>query len=386
MKKVFEIGALLLVAVIVLSSAGSNILSGVLLLLWGGYKVVKKERVSSFNYLILVYMIFLLLSITHGLDMDEGRHDVAKYIKLIFVYIFLMDVVVKDKVINYLKVLSVSGMIYYIYAFYNLFVKNENIFKGNNAKASFAMLFTILFFINFIRGNKIKERSVDFLFSGISLFFLVSSGSRGAILAFAGSLFFIWVIMFVKKDKRAYFVLSLILILSIGVLSSDRTMKKLKALKDIKKNSSTRSRILMQKSALDMIKRNPLFGNGMGSFEKAHAKNIDEKYSVEFEGLSMREKYRPHPHNYFLLVLVEQGVISFFIFMVILWQLFKLAIKNIKSEIEDVYYIGLLLFGMLVGTIAHNMVDSLFNYTYLFMIVVVVVVVNVELKKLVMDD
>jgi O-antigen ligase len=98
-------------------------------------------------------------------------------------------------------------------------------------------------------------------------------------------------------------------------------------------------RIMVWKSAIEIIKKNPFFGVGIGDVRaelvKEYIKNGEDKLG----------KQRLNAHNQFLEVLIEGGLIGFSIILLIFGSLIFIAITD-KNLLLGLFIIMIIIFFM----------------------------------------
>ena len=124
-------------------------------------------------------------------------------------------------------------------------------------------------------------------------------------------------------------------------------------------------------ASLSMISEKPIFGNGFKSFRIKCKKYETEKIqkSTEYKVCST------HPHNFHLEILLDTGMIGYFIFIIFLFYLFKDLYKSGNPKNLTIYLIILLMltfiflprptgsiFSTFYGTIFWYFVGSLYSY------------------------
>lgn len=117
---------------------------------------------------------------------------------------------------------------------------------------------------------------------------------------------------------------------------------------EIEDDASALPRIYCWKVALGIIKEHPVLGVGVGS---------RSVYKAEFSrNMEYRNQY-DHAHNQFLTMLVSNGIVGLVLFLWILWDAFKLVVKE-KEVLWWVWFLALLLVCM---------TDTFFNNVYAFL-------------------
>ena len=117
---------------------------------------------------------------------------------------------------------------------------------------------------------------------------------------------------------------------------------------DSENRSSFHSRLMIYNSAKEIIKDNPLFGIGPGTFQKtylSYAEKFDKPYL---------EWAVPQPHNIFLAFYLQTGLIGFIGFVLILIWFFKY--DYCSNEAMPRFY-GIII-ALMIYTLVHGLVDT----------------------------
>ncbi len=88
------------------------------------------------------------------------------------------------------------------------------------------------------------------------------------------------------------------------------------------RETSLGRRMVMYQTTLGMIRENPVFGVGTGGFKQAFSAIAAEKYT------GWRAQPAEDPHNQYLFILAENGVIGLAAFLAVLAMLLKYALKG----------------------------------------------------------
>jgi len=182
----------------------------------------------------------------------------------------------------------------------------------------------------------INKMYIKFLVIASLLLILITTGARGPLI-FLVILFVIYFIykyiIFAKINKNIfkYFIVILIVVSSLLVVipsvpkvntyiadTIDRTYDRLSALTDVKGDESANSRLVFIDFVIEKLDASSIMqGYGFGSFGIEH----------------LHKDIRHYPHNIFLELLFELGVIGLFIFIIFIFSIiFKLFQLNKPFE------------------------------------------------------
>ncbi len=175
--------------------------------------------------------------------------------------------------------------------------------------------------------------SVLIIFSGLLLSF-----SRAAWLAAGIGLLLIFVQLLFKKSSvswQTFASLVLLIIVTCGLwisVYSEPFITRIKAQERLEQLSFTQ-RVDSYQDAWLSFKQQPWLGTGLGAYTYSLHQQYPERYVWDLQP----------PHNTFLLILVELGLVGFIIFLII----FLLLIKNIYFQFSNLNLLILLVFLML---------------------------------------
>ncbi len=113
--------------------------------------------------------------------------------------------------------------------------------------------------------------------------------------------------------------------------------------------SDTNTRILLWMSAWDLIKEHPVFGIGAGGSHRI----LYETLAVKQQHYDRRVRF--HAHNQYLQVLLDLGIMGFFVFLFCLFRLFK-SQRKIQSRADRQ-----LMFSILLIFLINFLFESIFE-------------------------
>jgi O-antigen ligase len=317
------------------------------------YLTIKdKNYYFFFNKPVIIFFIFCIYCICNSVFIAEdillSFESSLFYFRIGVFSCFVWFLIDKDKnfttFIYYSLVLCFSSLV--IDGYYQFF-NGENIFGlklygsrissffGNEAimGSYLSRLFPLLFALFLIkRKHKFEVYFIGLLFILVDILIFMS-GERAAF--FYLNLSTIFIIILIKEFQKFRLVTFIIAVVCIFFLSlntsklSERMFKTPAKNMGIVKSSSaptifTPAHDSLIRTAYNMFKDKPLMGHGPKMFR---VKCVDKKYAI---GIS---PCMSHPHNFYVQLLAETGIIGFlFLFCALLYVLYS-AFRQLKSII-----------------------------------------------------
>ncbi|MEW9121225.1 MAG: O-antigen ligase family protein [Thermotaleaceae bacterium] len=321
--------------------------------------------------------IFLLLINSPELHIAvEGIRVILQYILWYFVAINIIKEPVAVKKI--LLILIVIGLILSLHGIYQYIIGVEIPTTWYDSKHETSMrtrVFSIIgspnilgsllvlilpITLSFVLNERGWLRKLLYLGAmGAMVLCLVFTFSRGAWLAFALSA----VIYTLLKDKRLAIpmVLGGILLLVLVPQIGDRIAYMLSP--EYMLSSARGGRIARWTAALEAVKTSPLFGVGLGRYGGAVAmRNIPGSFYTD---------------NFYLKTMAEMGIVGVTAFLYLLYRGAIESLRAIRKLKDDrLHNIGLGIFTGLIGLLAQNAVENVFEVpmmaTYFWILVAVI--------------
>ena len=316
------------------------------------YYVFKNNNFYYFNNkpLIVFFLFWITIMISSFLSEDIlfSLKSSALYFRAGMFSCFIWYLIDKDKsILNYFYyslILCFSALVidgyYQYFAGVNisgLKIQGSRIssFFGNELimGSYLSRLFPLLFALYLVK----QKQKFEIYFIGL-LFILVDiliymSGERSAF--FFLNLSTVFIIILIKEHQKFRFVTFIIAVICIIILSlnssqmSERMFKgPAKSMGLIKSSNDvtifTPAHDILIRTAYNMFKDQPLFGHGPKMFR---VKCKDEKYAAG------NRSCMTHPHNFYVQLLAETGIIGFlFLFSALSYVLYS-ALRQFKSII-----------------------------------------------------
>lgn len=328
------------------------------------FKSLKDMILDSKLYLFFVIgmLIWWMISALYGYNEIKSQHIVYNYLKW-FGIVYIIAVIVKGA-----KILNEKYLVYTMHAvgvfiFFNLgylvFIEGSKvpyavgIGNPNATAAILIMILPFLIFTNYLSG--IYKKVSVFL----TIVALILTGSRGGMIAFVILLIY-GVVIYSKGKNIINLKIDLKKIISIILLfvcffAVDSKMKIISDFRgignicnQINSGEIRDERLLLWKSSVEIIKDYPISGIGLGNFNDVYNK----------EGYILKKARMPHlssPHNIFLHLGVETGLIGAFLFIsLVMYQLITSYICRNKEQFIMAGHLAVL------GMCIHGLVDYAF--------------------------
>ncbi|MFW5648913.1 MAG: O-antigen ligase family protein [Candidatus Alkaliphilus sp. MAG34] len=340
-------------------------------------------RLTSMDMPIIVFggvSIFLLLINSPDMYIAlEGARVMLQHI----VWYFAAVNIVKDKNIakNVIKLLILITFIISLHGIYQYIVGVEipsswydsaesgmrtRVFSIIGSPNILGGLLVLVFPITLAFGfNEIKpfKKIIYFLMTMSMMLCLVFTFSRGAWLAFC----FVAVVFAILKDKRLIIPIVIgVIVLVIALPEIGNRM--LYMFSPVYFASSAKGgRIIRWVQAIETIKTGPLLGVGLGRYGGATAM-----------------RYIPgsvYTDNFYLKTMAEMGVVGFIAFIFMLYRVVIESLKTIRyAEDSDTTNISIGIFTGLLGVLAHNLVENVFEVpmmtSYFWLLAAIMILFN----------
>lgn len=246
-------------------------------------------------------------------------------------------------------------------------VRSTGPFPHSNFLGLFLGPLVVLFLgklVEAFRNKTLLAVSYWLLAIGVSAAAIVFAKSEGAILGVISGLIF-FLIFYLKKRPRVIFIA--ILLFAICYLLFLSPWQKTIWQKITFQDLSLQIRLNIWRGAINLIKAHPFFGAGLRGYQQL-VSQYQQPFSLPgVEGVISNELH-PYPHNLFLTLWTELGVLGLIVFLFIIFQFFKfgfqklfrnltLEIRNLEQTKNNKITIIALLSSMIVILI-HGAVDT----------------------------
>ncbi|MCM8772722.1 MAG: tetratricopeptide repeat protein [Candidatus Omnitrophica bacterium] len=303
----------------------------VIFLIWGLFTGIK--ALNIFETLKTILVLFLFLNFYFFSSEIFEKEDIKNLLQfLIFTTIF----------VSIYGVLQVSGI-----DFINWEIKRSplsTLGRRNFAGEYLVMIIPYVYF--FIANSKNIREKIFYLFLFILfLLHLILTFTRASYLGF-----FVSTILFFYPVKFKFSLKKIIPLFVFFILIPNLFSYNISGFE----KGTIKSRIFIWKNTLRIIKKNPIIGVGLGNFKTNFLFYAEDRPKQ----IALIKEVLEDVHNDFLEILVETGFIGFFIFLFLLFQIFKITFLLIKNSKEKT-----LIYGILCSTVAF-LTNSLASFPF----------------------
>jgi O-antigen ligase len=271
-----------------------------LLIMWGIYQAITSFSVyEGFYYnFVLILVPFSLFILFNNLDIDFAFLD--KFFNLLFA----------------------SGVVIAFYSFYLLSEKGFDLtyripsfWRHYNLLSGYLMIL-LMFNFSFLVNSKFVNRSWIYVASLlIILFGLLMTQTRGVWLSTIAAISF-----YVLRRPKLLVPVGAV-VLSIVILFYEAVLDRVQSVIYFGYDVSSLGRLQAWLASLILIKDNPLFGYGFDAFKYLR----DSVFGAYFVVVS-------HPHNTYLILILEMGLIGFLLYFSFFVRAFYYSIKMRKKD------------------------------------------------------
>ena len=379
--KIGELGVYIYTLSLFISKSGVNIGLGFLVLafllyLWDKRKINLTTEEKYILVILILLPIFSLFSAGGIHSFQRALEKSYRYIGIFFIPYFLY----KDRVVKIVLLLFslsiiisfINGILYYKKLKWNFNVRflsfSSNTLDEAHILAMGSMLILVAI-IYYIKGGKYITLLYTFTLI-LAVTALVMTQGRGAWLGFGAALFVVFFLLF--KNKKLFIIVTFLLLLSgYGVISSKalENNKYIKRIESITNTEATSSkvRLLLWESSIDMFKNNFPFGVGRDNAGKYALEYMEKNNKYD----EMKHKWaRAHLkeiagsgnlHSMYFTSLAEEGILAFpFIgmFLFILYRQFRYCIAR---ERDLNFYLVVGTMGMLVAFLVGGLTENVWR-------------------------
>ena len=318
------------------------------LLLFKPYKHVhtrSKWMITFGITLSVLYLFWSFLGEFISYDPAAFRFGFVHLARAVLVFITILTrIQTREDVINFTKGIMYSLGIQAIIGVWQWQIGAINIpfFKMNyswrvsgtlrvaNALGAFTAALTPLA-IRLALFTKVKPRWLWMIIAVFSIGTLYATYTRGAWISFVVSMTLFFIIDFYKAKLTKRDLLILLLSLSVGIVLvnikyGDAIQNRMSGAEESLRGDKGHSRLNMARDAIDIIRKNPVFGVGLNNY-RFHA-------DPSIQGTRI-------VHNTYLLITAQQGIIGIALFIILHITFFYKGFKIIHTKDKTLYHIGM---------------------------------------------
>ena len=374
--RVFMLGFLVLVAMRDWVAGGDRIDVGLLTFDLGGLVNVLTTLMGVVYFLVLwrnpfkgrslswPYLVFwglFAITLPWSPDFRQGVRFLTRLLAPFVTYLILSDLLDKKMARNVIKAMYVSSIIPITYGLFELATGQGNLVTEGyirvqscfNHPAHFSMYLMFMFCVSYasLLDGRVKFPILQSIYIGILLLLLVSTYTRiswlGTIVCFV---YLSWV-----YGRRRYAVMAFVVgavalpVLGRDILSRMQAIEIFLDSSDLMDRSNSMGwRFYFWSNLIDEWQQRPWFGYGTGS-------------SVVF-GKELMGVWTS-PHNGYLRVLYETGIVGFAAFMWVIWTMLAQALRLLRQNLnDDVKLVAHIYVTMTIAYLILNLTDNILEY------------------------
>ncbi len=312
-----------------------------------------KYKIIIFEKWFIIGIIFCIGSIISSSINDNYLNSLSSSIPyfrfILFAFFFKLYFLSNEKYLS-LLIIVIAGSIFFtsidiiiqyffgkdIFGYESALERNSGPFGEELKGGSFiSKYFTLcLIFLIVFSNNKLLKFNKIFIFVAVCLIGVLLSGERAALIHIVLSILML-IIFFIKKiyvyKKTIFSTLICFILFFIFLVSADHknrfyyTIDELSSFRNIIDSHYGAHYI----TAFQIFKENILFGIGQNNFRIVCN---DKKYS-ELKSKRIDDRCSTHPHNYYIQIISDLGIINLLLFLTLIYYLFFNTIKNNNNYI-----------------------------------------------------
>jgi O-antigen ligase len=291
---------------------------------------------KSIILLLTTYYLYNLISSFWSLNPSNSIIEGQKIgLGILTILIFNSILKVEKKYISFLKSYLLFSLALITSLSYDLITMEQYSLNGlyeinsffihKNILASFLFLSLAITCLSIIK-LKDKWKVFSILITLLLFSILIIIFNRTTYIALFVSAF-IFLILRIRNKKK---IILITLVFLIGILSfySYKSINTVKQSSTITSTNSFDERLKIWENTIDIIKEQPILGVGSGNWQYNFLKySVSQIDIIVFYNTTFQK-----PHNDYLWILSELGIIGFTFFLLILFFIFKPVIKSVLKE------------------------------------------------------
>lgn len=330
----------------------------------------KKNLSSNFIFLKLglpiVYITFLffcLISIVNSNVLAEGLNAFAKFGLYFVLFVFTSHFLINDElkietIVKSIVIFTMLCFAFFIFQFINsILINGKSLAEANILKATFANknLFSSILFLTlpFLINSKIFSGKFNWVFVFIVISIVLILQTKAVLLALL--FFFISYFILQNNNKKVAKKILFFSVIITGLLVVF-LVKNLEYFPLLTNSHTFYTRLLLWQNSLSMIGEHFFSGVGLGNWQIFFPKYGLDKFDILDikNGLTTFQR----PHNDFLWIFCETGILGFISYLGIYFFLFLYLLRLIrKANNPEKLKIFCSLFSCLIGYIVISLFD-----------------------------
>ncbi|MBR4030868.1 MAG: O-antigen ligase family protein, partial [Clostridia bacterium] len=330
-----------------------------------------RERIdfsgTSLNFFVFLMMAMLSWGVVNSYDKLSSLKSVMVYIAFMLVYYLIVRLInSKEKLVKAFSLLTVASLVCSLYGIYQYFNPAElqvwqdsemfseisgrivSFFENPNVYGEYLILIIMINVALFATLKRPLLKICTLILLALSGLCMILTYSRGCWIgiALAVALF-----LFIYS-KKVFLLFAVLGVVGLFFLP-ESVMTRLLSIGNLA-DSSTSYRVYIWQGTMNMLKDFWVTGIGVGTSAFNHVYPI-----YAFGAISA-----PHPHNLYLLLLSEMGILGLLVFVVLMiMMLKKLFVTANKSKDKTISAYSAALFSALVGFLVQGIFDNVwYNY------------------------
>lgn len=330
---------------------GANLIITILVLIWifSGNLKTKLNTILSNRFLVasIIFFSLHLFGLIWTEDLKWGLHIVHKMWYFLALLPILYTLMKKENIFYYISVfllaISITEVLSYlvwfelIAPFKNATTYNPTPFMSHisyNPILAFAIYIVSHELLLNSKMSVLKKYIYGFFTISMSFNMFITGGRAGQVMFFAVIAILLFQYFRGNKFKAfgIFFIVFSLIFTTAFQTSTIFNKRVIEAVKNVQhyqmnKNTSVGQRISYTINSWEIIKKNPIIGVGTGDFPLEYNK-VNRKNTPEVQETT-------NPHNMYVLILVQLGILGLISFLSIFFFQLKWAIKSKSGFIKD---------------------------------------------------
>ena len=304
-------------------------------------KVLTISKITFFK-LFIVFFVFIILGSIFSNSIFLSLKSSATYIRfgifsIAVIYIFKNN----ENFIKFFYLTLIFTLVILLFDGYFQYFTGKNTFGYSNIRPDrlgglffdelilgsyISKILPILMTFIFL-NKRIIHRNYTILLVVLSYILIFLSGERSAFLL--ATLYLVLILPFIADTKKLVIIIILTITFFSSLIMSNKTLKSRyfdQMLTHTFQKTSTSSTFMpdhigLFTSAIDIFQKNILFGGGVKTFRVNCKNTVNDKLMKLKTDIPNLVFCNTHPHNYYLQLLAETGLVGFLFVSIILFKL-----------------------------------------------------------------